>query len=138
MARWQLVVADLQAAGLPDPCQGPFHHPADLAQAAAMRRPWPGQVVLDAPLLEPLPVPLSPVRPVSIQGLRLPSRPPAPAADRRFLRSHDALGDRDQHAQEHLERDFSGIGICFSAWPNHETVAPIYTLHAVVQPGPRT
>src|SRR3954454_5168088 len=63
MDRWQLVVADLQVAGLPDPRQGPFPHPADLPQAAPMRRPWPRQVILDAPFLELLLVPLGPVRP---------------------------------------------------------------------------
>src|SRR5262245_61480019 len=75
MDRWQLVVADLQPAGLPDPGQGPFHHPTDLAQAATMRRPWPRQVVLDAPLLEALPVSLGAVGPVPVQGQRLPPRP---------------------------------------------------------------
>src|SRR5262249_45057460 len=52
----QPVIADLQPSGLPDPGQGPFDHPADLAQAAAVRRPLPRQVVLDAPRLEALPV----------------------------------------------------------------------------------
>src|SRR3954451_11597561 len=106
MDRGQLVVADLQAAGLPDPCQGPFHHPADLAQAAPMRRPWPRQVVLDAPLLEPFPVPLGPVRPVPIQGLRLPPRAPTPAVDRRDVvhQVHGferlvAVGRSDPHGQ---------------------------------------
>src|SRR3954451_8686548 len=85
MDRGQPVVADLQAAGLPDPCQGPFHHPADLAQAAPVRRPRPRQVVLDTPRLEPLPVPLGPERPVPIQGLRLSPRSPTPTADRRDI-----------------------------------------------------
>ena len=65
MDRWQLVVADLQVAGLPDPCQGPFHHPADLALAAPMRvRGRAGTP--DAPS-SPSPF-RCPVRPVPIQG----------------------------------------------------------------------
>src|SRR5437667_12786330 len=57
MDRRQLVIPDFQPAGLPDPRQGPLDHVADLAQAAAMRRPLARQVVLDAPLLEAFPIP---------------------------------------------------------------------------------
>jgi hypothetical protein len=39
MHRWQNIVPDLQAASLADPGQGALHDPADLAQAAAVRRP---------------------------------------------------------------------------------------------------
>src|SRR5262245_56858972 len=83
MDRRQLVIPDFQSAGLPDPGQGPFDHPADLAQPAAVRRPPPRQVVLDAPLLEPGPVARGAVRPVPVQPLRLAAWPPAPATDRR-------------------------------------------------------
>src|SRR5262249_2012381 len=43
MNRRQLVIADFQPPGLADPRQGPFDHPADLAQPTAVRRPLPRQ-----------------------------------------------------------------------------------------------
>ena len=36
MHRWQALVANLEPAGLSDPSQAPFHHVADLPQAAAV------------------------------------------------------------------------------------------------------
>src|SRR5262249_56666212 len=81
----QPVIADLQPSGLPDPGQGPFDHPADLAQAAAVRRPLPCQVVLDAPRLEALPVTRRAVLTVPVQRLRLAPGAAAPAPDRRAV-----------------------------------------------------
>jgi len=83
MDRRQLVIPDFQPAGLPDPRQGPFDDPADLAQATAVGRPLSRQVVLDAPLLEALSIPRRAVLPVAVQGLRLPPRAAAPPPDRR-------------------------------------------------------
>src|SRR5437667_8245032 len=51
MDRRQLVVPNLQPAGVANPLQGAFHNPADLPQAAAMRRPRLLQVVLVPPCL---------------------------------------------------------------------------------------
>jgi hypothetical protein len=83
MHRRQLVVPDLQPPRLADPGQRALHHPADLAQAAAVWRPLSRQVVLDAPLLEALPIPRGAVLPVPIQRLWLPPRAAALAFDRR-------------------------------------------------------
>src|SRR5207245_8982286 len=74
MDRWQLVIPDLQPAGAPDPLQGAFDNPADLAQAAAMRRPLLRQVVLDPSLLEALMISRRAVLPVPITCLWLPPR----------------------------------------------------------------
>ena len=80
MHRWQYIVPDLQAPRRADPGQRALHDPADLAQAAAVRRPLPRQVILDPALLEALSVPWRAVLPVSGQRLRLPPRPAALAA----------------------------------------------------------
>src|SRR5262245_2273993 len=81
--RRQLVIADLQPAGLPDPGEAALHHVADLAQSAAVRRPLPRQVVFDAAPLEALLVARRAVGPVPVQRLGLAPRPAAPAFDRR-------------------------------------------------------
>ena len=83
MDRRQLVIPDLQSAGAPDPLQGAFDDPADLPQAAAVRRPLSRQVVFDPPLLETPSIPRRAVLPVPVQRLRLPPRPATLAADRR-------------------------------------------------------
>src|SRR5438128_4193088 len=83
MDRRQLVIPDFQPAGLPDPRERPFDDPADLAQAAPVRRPLPRQVVLDPPLLEATSIARRAVLPVPVQRLRLPPGAAAPPADRR-------------------------------------------------------
>src|SRR5262249_37602376 len=62
MYRRQLVVADLQTSGLADPGEYALHNPADLAQAAPVRRPLLCQVVFDSPLFEALVIPRRAVR----------------------------------------------------------------------------
>src|SRR5207237_5693510 len=83
MHRRQPVVADLQAPCLTDPGQRALHDPADLAQAAAMRRPLLRQVVFDPALLEALMVAWRAILPVPVQRLRLAPGPTALALDRR-------------------------------------------------------
>ncbi len=85
MHRWQAIVANLEPPGLADPSQATFHHVADLTQAAAVRRPLSRQVVLDLPLLQPLPVARRAVLPVTVQGLRPPPPATARLADRRHI-----------------------------------------------------
>src|SRR5919109_2152547 len=94
MHRRQLLVTDLQAPRLADPGQRTLHDPADLAQAAAVRRPLPRQVALDPALLEALLVARRPILPVPVQRLRLAPRAAAPPADRRDV----------VHEVERLER----------------------------------
>ena len=83
MHRWQYVVPDLQPPRLADPGERALHDPADLPQAAAVRRPLPRQVVLDAALLEASLVPWRAVLSVLLQRLWLPSWPTALAANGR-------------------------------------------------------
>src|SRR4051794_21714405 len=83
MHRWQLVVTDLQPTRLTDPGQRALHDPANLSQAAAVRRPLPRQVAFDPPLPETLAIPRRPRLPVPVQGLGPPPGAPAPPADRR-------------------------------------------------------
>src|SRR2546423_953183 len=106
MDRRQLVIPDLQPARLTDPREGPLDNPADLAQAAAMRRSLSRQVVLDTPPLEALPIPGRAVLTVPIQGLRLPPRAAAPTTDRRDvvhqvhrLQRLVAVGPGEAHGQ---------------------------------------
>jgi hypothetical protein len=83
MHRWQLVVTNLQSPRLTDPGQRALHDPANLSQAAAVRRPLPRQVVFDPPLPETLLIPRRPILPVPVQGLGpMPGAPAAPT-DRR-------------------------------------------------------
>ena len=84
MHRGQALVANLEAAGLPDPGQATFHHVADRTQAAAVGRPRPRQVVLDPPLLQPLPIARRAVLAIPVQGVR----PASPAAARLSDRRH--------------------------------------------------
>src|SRR5262249_28813559 len=102
----QLVVPDLQPAGLPDPAQGPLDHIADLAETAPVWRRGGRQVVPDPPLLEALMIPRRAVLPVPVQRLRLPPRPPTPPPDRRDvlhevhrLQRLVAVGAGDPHGQ---------------------------------------
>src|SRR5262245_38950198 len=85
MHRGQTLVANLEPPGLPDPSQPTFHDVADCTQAAAMGRPLPRQVVLDPPLLQPLPVARRAVLSVAIQGLRPAPTAAARLSDRRYL-----------------------------------------------------
>src|SRR5262249_15611275 len=107
MHRWQPVVPDLQAPCLTDPGERAFHHPADFAQATAVRRPLLRQMVFDPALFESLMIARRAVLPVSIQGFRLPPRAAAPPTNRRdvihqvhrlqrlvAVRSGDAHGQR--------------------------------------------
>ena len=82
---WQSLVANLETPGLPDPRQPTFHHVADLTQAAAVRRSRPRQVVLDPPLLQPLPVAWRAVLPVTVQSLRSAPSAAAGLSDRRYI-----------------------------------------------------
>lgn len=95
MDRRQLVITDLQAAGLPDPSQRPLHDPADLTQPAPVGRPLPRQVVLDPSASQSLPVSRRPVLPVAVQGLR-----PATSAAARLADQRDIVEQR--HGQERL------------------------------------
>jgi hypothetical protein len=83
MHRWQPVVTDLQSPRLTDPGQRALHDPANLAQAAAVRRPLPRQVVFDPSLLETLLIPRRPILPVPVQGLGPPPGATTAPADRR-------------------------------------------------------
>src|SRR5215831_11707584 len=102
----QLVIPNLQPAGLPDPGQGPLDHIADLAETAPVRRPRGRPVVLDPPLLEALMIPRRAVLSVPVQRLRLPPRPPTPPPDGRDvihevhrLQRLVAVGPGDAHGQ---------------------------------------
>jgi hypothetical protein len=93
MHGWQSVVANLEPPGLPDPGQSTFHHIADLPQAATMGGAWPRQVILDAPLLQPLAVATVTVGPVAVEGLRLAARAPARPLDwRNVVQQRQRLG----------------------------------------------
>jgi hypothetical protein len=91
---------------LSDPGRRPLYNPADLAQAAAVWRSWPRQVVLDPSPLEPLPVARRPVLPVTLQGIRPTSSAAARLLDQRYVveQRHRQerlvpLGTRDAHRQ---------------------------------------
>ena len=106
MHRWQPVVTDLQSPRLADPGQRTLHDPANLAQAAAVRRPLPRQVVFDPPLLETLSIPRRPILPVPVQGLGPPPGATATPPDRRDVihQVHRfqrlvAVGPGDAHGQ---------------------------------------
>src|SRR5215471_17627172 len=79
MHRWQLVVTDLQAPRLAAPGEWALHDPADLAKAAAVRRPRLRPVVFDPPLFEALVISRRAVLPVPMQGLWLVARAAAPS-----------------------------------------------------------
>src|SRR5262245_36920258 len=106
MHRWQHVVPGLQPPRLADPGERALHDPADLPQAAAVRRPLPRQVVLDAALLKAPLVPRRAVLPVPVQRLRLPSWSAALAANGRDV-VHEvhrferlvAVGPGDAHGE---------------------------------------
>ena len=106
MHRRQLLVTDLQASRLTDPGKRTLHDPADLAQAAPVRRSLLRQVVFNPPLLEALMIPWRAVLPVPIQGLRLPPRATASPANWRDvvqqihrLQRFVAVGPGDAHGQ---------------------------------------
>ena len=85
MHRRQPVVPDLQAPGLADPGERARHHPADFAQAAAVRRPRPRPVIRDPPLLEAPLIARPALRAIPVQRLGLPPRPAAPPAEGRAV-----------------------------------------------------
>jgi hypothetical protein len=100
------VVPDLESPGLPDPGQAALYHVADHAQATAVRCPRPGQVVLDAPLLQALPVARRAIGSVPVQSFRLAARSaPSPADRRDVIEQRERLGgvgairSRDAHGQ---------------------------------------
>jgi hypothetical protein len=81
MHRWQSLIPDLQAPSLADPGQTAFDHRADLPQAAAMRRPWPRQLVLDTSRFQTLLVVLAAVDAIPVLRLRLTAWPPTRPRD---------------------------------------------------------
>lgn len=109
----KLLVTDLRSPRLTDPGQRLLHDPADLAQPATVWRSRPRQVVLDPPLLEPLPVARRPILPVAVQGIR-----PTASAAARLLDQRDVVEQR--HGQERLvplsTRDPYRQGSAFSVY----------------------
>src|SRR6478609_4889050 len=83
MDRWEHIVANLQPSGLPDPGERAFDYPADRSQAAAVRRPWLSQVILDPTLLQTPAVARRSVGPVPVGALGTPPSAPTPLADER-------------------------------------------------------
>src|SRR2546423_14995320 len=84
--RWQSLVTDLQASCLADPGERALHDPADFAQAAAVWRPLPRQVVFDPSLVEALMIARRAILAGPIQGFRLPPRVAPPPPGRRDIR----------------------------------------------------
>jgi hypothetical protein len=102
----QSVIPDLETACLSDPSQAPLDDVANLAQAAAVRRAWLGQMILDPPFLQSLVVAWRPVGAVPVQRLGLAMHMPAPVVDRRDvieqrhrLERFVAVGAGDAHGQ---------------------------------------
>src|SRR5215217_1227322 len=84
MRRRQLLIPDLQAAGVADPGQRPLDHLPDAAKAAAVRGAGPRQVVLDPPPPQPAFVGGRAVGPVAVGVAGPVPRPAAaPPPDRR-------------------------------------------------------
>lgn len=83
MNRGQPVISNPQSAKLMQPRDGTFHHPAGLAQMAAMRSATPGKLMPDSPVLQDLPMLRAVVRAVGLHTLRLCQWASPLALDRR-------------------------------------------------------
>jgi hypothetical protein len=83
MNRGQSFISNTQSVKLMQPCDGAFHHPAGLAQMAAMRSAALGKLVPDSPVLQDLPMLRAVVGTIGLHTLGLLQGPSPLALDRR-------------------------------------------------------